>query len=301
MLENKTRKAGFVAIVGKPNAGKSTLMNAIIGSKLSIITPKPQTTRKKVLGIYTENNTQIVFLDTPGLLKPKYEMQKSMMEYVDSALTSSDVLAVILDIQKIDLQKPVFPKIILESIEKVKIPKILILNKVDLIQEKKQILPAMFAFDSLKIFDEIIPLSASENDNTDALIQTIEKFLPENEFYYDEDLLSTQPQKFFVSEIIRENIFMEFEEEIPYSTEVHIVEFKEHESGKWYISAEIIVERDTQKAIIIGKKGTKLKDVGEKSRFAIEEYLEQGIFLELFVKVRHKWRNNKSNLKFYGY
>ncbi len=301
MLQNNTRKAGFVAIVGKPNAGKSTLMNAIIGSKLSIITPKPQTTRKKVLGIYTENNNQIVFLDTPGLLKPRYEMQKSMMEYVDSALTSSDVIVVILDIQKINLSNPIFPNIILESIEKVKIPKILILNKVDLIADKKQILPVMYAFHALKLFDDIIPLSASENDNIDALIEILVKFIPENEFYYDEDLLSTQPQKFFVSEIIRENIFMEFEEEIPYSTEVYIVEFKEHKGGKWYISAEIIVERDTQKAIIIGKKGTKLREVGEKSRIAIEEHLEREIYLELFVKVRHKWRNNKSNLKFYGY
>ncbi len=295
------QKAGFVAIVGKPNAGKSTLMNSIIGAKLSIITPKPQTTRKKVLGIYTENDNQIVFLDTPGLLKPKYEMQKSMMGFVDSALQSSDVIAVILDVLRINLDNPTFPKIIEEAIAQVKIPKILILNKVDQLENKKLILPAMHHFNSLGIFQEIIPISALESDNTDALVNVFLKYIPENEFYYDEDLLSIHPQKFFVSEIIRENIFMEFQEEIPYSSEVNIVEFRENPNGKWFISAEIIVERDTQKAIIIGKGGAKLKDIGEKSRIAIEEHLQQEIYLELFVKVRHKWRNNKTNLKSYGY
>ncbi len=295
------QKAGFVAIVGKPNAGKSTLMNSIIGAKLSIITPKPQTTRKKVLGIYTENNSQIVFLDTPGILKPKYEMQKSMMGFVDSALQSSDVIAVILDVLRINLDKLAFPKIIQEALSQTKIPIILILNKVDLLEDKKVILPAMQYYNSLGLFKEVIPISALESDNTDALINVFLKYIPENEFYYDEDLLSIHPQKFFVSEIIRENIFMEFQEEIPYSSEVYIVEFRENKNGKWFISAEIIVERDTQKAIIIGKNGSKLKEVGEKSRLAIEEHLQQEIYLELFVKVRHKWRNNKSNLKFYGY
>lgn len=294
-------KAGFVAIIGKPNAGKSTLMNAIIGEKLSIVTPKPQTTRKKVLGIYTHENCQIVFHDTPGILRPKYKMHESMMNYVDSSIAESDIICVILDCERTNLAEPYFPEIILKTLKGCSQPKVLLLNKVDKILDKKDLLPAISKFASLELFNEIVPISALNNDNVKALVAVLTKYLPENEFYYDSDLLSIQNQRFFVSEIIRENIFTLTEEEIPYSTEVNIVEYKEREFGKWFIHAEIVVERDTQKRIIIGKAGSKIKEIGERSRKGIEKHLDLEVYLELFVKVRKDWRQNPGMLKSFGY
>lgn len=300
-LNQVPTKSAYVAIIGKPNVGKSTLINSLVGSKLSIVSPKPQTTRKKVMGIFTEENTQIVFLDTPGLLNPKYKMQEKLMEYVDSAVEESDVLLVMLDVSKYKKWEDYFPEKLINMLTNCGKPVILAINKIDTKKDVKSILPIILEASSKNIFTDIVPICATHNENTKKLIEIIEKFMPEQEFFYDPELLSTQPQRFFVSEIIREVIFKCFKEEIPYSTEVQIIEFKERDFGKWYISAEIIIERDGQKAIVIGNKGEKLKEIGEKSRKAIEEYLEMGVFLEIFVKVRKDWRESESMLRNFGY
>lgn len=297
----KNTKAGFVAIIGKPNAGKSSFMNTIIGEKLSIVTDKPQTTRKRVLGIYTDSNIQIVFTDTPGVLKPRYEMQETMMEYVSESISASDLLLVIYDVSAFSPDKPPFHSSFVNMMKSAEKKTILLLNKSDLVKDKKEILPAILKFSELGIFDEIIPTSALSKDDAAKVIEVISSYLPASPFYYDEELLSTQSQRFFVSELVREEIFKNFSEEIPYSTEVHIVEFKEREEGKWYISAEIVVEKDTQKGIMIGKGGSKLKEIGERSRAAIEAHLDMPVYLELFVKVRANWRSKKNFLKSFGY
>ncbi len=294
-------KAGFVAIIGKPNAGKSTLMNSIIGEKLSIVTPKPQTTRKRVLGIYTEANTQIVFTDTPGVLKPRYELQEAMMGYVSESIEAADLLLLLFDVGQFSLERNIFHQSFLSMLEKANKPIVLLLNKIDLVKDKKELLPMIAHFQGYKLFNEIVPISAIDSSSSNALLPIISSYLPESPFYYDEDMLSTQNQRFFVSELLRECIFKSYSEEIPYSTEVAIMEFKEREEGKWYISAEIIVERDTQKGIIIGKAGAKLKEVGTNARLAIEEHLDMPVFVELFVKVRENWRSKKHLLKSYGY
>ena len=295
------RKAGYLTITGKPNAGKSTLMNAILGTKLSIVTQKAQTTRKSVLGIHTKDDYQIVFTDTPGILKPKYEMQRSMVGYIYSAIKSSDIIAVIYDVSKFGSQGNYFLEDFIEAIRKSRKPTFLLLNKIDLLKNIKTVLPIIDSFNKLELFKEIIPISALKKASIDIFLKTAEKYLPESEFYYDPEYLSIQSERFFVSELIREVVFNEYHEEVPYSTEINIIEYKERESGKWYISAEIIVERKTQKMIIIGSKGEKLKRVGERARYAIEDHLHLPIYLDLFVKVREKWRNNKNLLKSYGY
>jgi len=294
------KKAGYVAIIGKPNAGKSTLLNAFVGEKLSIITPKPQTTRKKVIGIYTKDETQIVFIDTPGMLEPKYEMQRKMMEYVEESFADSDALCMLFDATEFESGFKL-PEKFMTALKSLKKPKVLAINKIDLLKNVKLVLPMIKHFSELGIFDEIVPISALKSAETGTLIKLFEKYIPENEFYYDEEFLSIQNERFFVSELIRENVFKSFEQEIPYSTEVNVVEFKERELGKWYISAEIIIERESQKIIVIGEKGAKIKEIGEKSRKDIEAHLGMPVYLELFVKVRNKWRNDKNLLKSYGY
>ena len=294
-------KAGYVAIIGKPNAGKSTLMNSLIGANLSIITHKPQTTRKRVLGIYTEGNTQIVFLDTPGVLTPKYEMQETMMRYVRNSIEEADCLILIYDITKFNQLDPI-PEELLVFFKDIRKKTILILNKIDLLKDVKETLPIIATFDKMQLFADIIPVSAlKENDLEKRLIPVISEYIPKSHFYYDKELISTQPERFFVSEIIREAILLSYHEEIPYSTEVHIFDFKERDFGKWYINAEIIVEKQTQKKIIIGSNGEKLKTVLERARKNIEEHLEQEIYLDVFVKVRNKWRDKPSMLRSFGY
>lgn len=296
-----TTKAGFVAITGLPNSGKSTLLNRILGSKLSIVTDKPQTTRKSILGIYTEANLQIVFTDTPGYLIPKYKMQEKMMDYINESITESDLLLVIADSTSIENPREYFPTGYIDILNNFPKKKILLLNKTDLIHEKKKLLPIIAGFNSSETFDEVIPISALKNDNIEHLIDVIDTILPESPFYYDEEIISTQPQKFFVSEIIREKVFELLHDEIPYSTEVQVSEFKERESGKWYISADIIVERNSQKIIVLGKNGSQIKKIGTNARLEIEEHLQEQVFLELFVKVREKWRKNDNYLKNFGY
>ncbi len=301
MHNNPETKSGYVAIIGKPNAGKSTLMNSAIGAKLSIVSPKPQTTRKKVLGIYTDENAQIVFIDTPGILNPKYELQKVMMGYIGEALETSDMILFLIDLEKFGNTLDAKSIEILAELKKLDKPIIAVINKIDTYKDIKDVLPIIAYLSSMECFKEIIPISALKNASVDELIKVIINYLPNGEFYYDPEQLGTQSERFFVSEMIREHIFRIFSEEIPYSTEVSITEFKEHEDGKWYIAADIIVDRKSQKSILIGAGGAQVKRIGEKSRADIEEHLQKEVFLELFVKVRESWRNNKNMLKSYGY
>lgn len=293
-------KFGYVTIIGKPNAGKSTLMNSLLGAKLSIISPKPQTTRKRVLGIVTEGDTQVVFLDTPGIVKPKYELHRSMMEIVEQSLDDADVILALVDAsdQRTFEEQISFLEQYCRDAEK---PSYLLINKMDTLFNKAVVLPAIQKVLNEGFFKDYRAISALKGMFTNEILPMILPSLPEEEFHYDTDVLSTQPQRFFVSEIIREVVFHQYKEEIPYSTEVQIVEFTERENGKWHIHAELIVERDSQKAIIIGAKGAKIKYLGEKARTLIEEHLEQKIYLELFVKVRGDWRDNKGALNSFGY
>ncbi len=299
-MSNTPQKAGFVAIVGMPNSGKSTLMNALMGEKLSIVTAKPQTTRKNVSAILTKEDSQIIFLDTPGILRPRYEMQRSMMRFLFESLETADVISIIWNLEK-DGENTELLETRFEFLKNYDVPKVLILNKIDTYKDAKGVLPVIAKFQALGIFSDIIPISALKSANTDALIEIFQGYLPESEFYYPSDIISTLNEKFFVSELIREKIFEQLKEELPYSTEVTITQFKEREAGKWFISADIIVEKDSQKGIMIGKGGTMLKRIGAMARKDIENHLQMPVFLELFVKVRDNWREKPNMLRSLGY
>jgi GTP-binding protein Era len=296
----KTR-TGYVAILGLPNSGKSTLLNALLGQKLSITTSKPQTTRKRILGILSEENYQIIFLDTPGILSPSYLLQEKMMEDVKSSLDDADVIILI-----IDANEDPFAEILLnqdfvkEKVFNLKKPKLLVLNKIDLIKQER-VTELIKHFEAQKLFEEVIPISASQNFNIQRVKEEIIRFLAEGPKLFPDDQVTDENERFFVSEIIREKILQIYRDEVPYSCEVLIVEFKERETSKHFISAEIVVERDSQKAIIIGKGGTAIKKLGEVSRKPIEEFLQREVFLELRVKVRKKWRSDENLLKNFGY
>jgi len=293
-------KAGYVSIVGMPNAGKSTLMNALIGEKLSIITNKPQTTRKKILGILSEKDYQIIFQDTPGILNPNYLLQERMLEYVFSAVEDSDLILFIIDIATDKTGEKTLSDSNVVKILKTKVPKVLLINKVDLSDDKSVEL-SINSISEKKIFNKIIPISAMLNFNLKQIIETVLEYIPEHPAYYPTDQLSDENERFFVSEIIREKIFELYRDEIPYSTEVIIDEFRERENAKDYIRADIVVERETQKPIILGDKGSSIKKLGSIAREAVEEFLQRPVYLELFVKVREKWRTNPNFLKSYGY
>lgn len=300
-MDSPITKAGFVSLVGKPNVGKSTLLNALLGMKLSIVSHKAQTTRKRVLGILTDSEYQIVFTDTPGIIKPSFELHMTMMRYVKESVSEADIVVVLIDAEKFKDPKSYLTKELIDILKSIKVPMIALINKVDLFFKKKELLPIFSQLSELGLFKEILPISALKNDNIEKFIDILKKYLPESPFFYDPELLSTQPEKFFVSELIREIVLEEFHEEIPYAVEVNIIEFKERESGKWFIHAEIIVERKSQKGIIIGAKGDKIKKIGERSRKLIEEHLDEEVYLELFVKVRENWRKNKNMLRSFGY
>jgi len=296
-----THRSGYVAILGLPNAGKSTLLNALLGQKIAITNKKPQTTRKKILGILSDKNYQIIFLDTPGILSPSYLLQEKMMEEVALSVNDSDVILLLIDVKKDPIGNETFnQKFVLENLNKERRKIVLLLNKIDLIQQKEAV-RLVEHFESMNKFNAVIPISATENFNLDKLIETIVDELPEGPSYYPEDIVADENERFFVSEIVREQILELYREEIPYSVEVLINEFKEREENKDYISAEIVVERDTQKAIIIGKGGTAIKKLGQIAREAIEQFLQREVFLELRVKVRKNWRSDENLLKQFGY
>jgi len=298
MTEHKT---GYVAILGLPNSGKSTLLNALLGQKLSITTAKPQTTRKRILGILSEKNFQIIFLDTPGILSPSYLLQKKMMEDVDLAVKDADLIILMIDtFDDPRGEKLLNQEFVKKFILNLKKPKLLVLNKVDQLKQEK-VIELIEYFESQKLFKEVIPISASLNFNIKRVKDEIIQFLPEGSKLFPDDQITDASERYFVSELIREKILEIYRDEVPYSCEVLIIEFKERETSKHFISAEIVVERDSQKAIIIGKGGTAIKKLGEVARKSIEEFLQREVFLELRVKVRKKWRSDENLLKSFGY
>ncbi len=292
---------GYVAFIGKPNVGKSTLMNALLGEKISIVTHKPQTTRKRVLGILSGDDYQAIFLDTPGILKPSYLLHKKLIDHVKLSINDADMLVIIVDIDDDPNGKKTFEddllKVVLASSRH---KKILVMNKIDKSNENA-IASLTKKAEEMDCFDEIIPVSAAEEFNIDSVLNKIKEYLPEGPKFYPDDQLTDEPERFFVSEIIREKVFEQFKDEIPFSTEVMIDDFKERETGKDFIAASIIVERETQKPIIIGKRGDKIKRLGQIAREGIEQFLQRPVYLELHVKVKPRWRSNEQMLKNFGY
>jgi GTPase len=299
-MEEVKVRSGYAAIVGLPNSGKSTLMNALLGQKISITTNKPQTTRKSILGILTEENYQIIFLDTPGILEPNYLLQQKMMEQVSSSMTDADVLIYLVDMSDDPEGKKLFNNEFVQNSLRSKSSKIVVLNKADLSDEFK-IKHTISEMEKVGIFKAVIPVSALLSFNTRTITDRVIELLPEHPMYFPDDIVAEENERFFVSEIIREKIFDLFKEEVPYSTEVIITDFKEREKNKDFISVEIIVERDTQKAIIIGKQGAAVKKLGQLSREAIEQFLGKPVYLDIRVKVKSKWRSDERMLKLFGY
>ncbi|MEO0093870.1 MAG: GTPase Era [candidate division WOR-3 bacterium] len=287
--ENKF-KSGYVAIIGKPNVGKSTLLNSLLQYKLSIVSPKPQTTRHRILGILNGENFQAIFIDTPGMIKPTYPLQKIMQKEVKTALEDADLI--LLMIEPKDLPEANEKKMIQSLIKK---PAILVINKIDTVA-KTELLPIIEEYSQMG-FKEIFPISALYNDGVEDLKQGIVENLPEGAPFYPPDQITERPERFFVAEIIREAIFTNYGEEIPYSTTVEIEEFKEREKGKDYIRAIIYTERPSQKAILIGKEGQALKKVGSIARKNIENFLGRAVYLELWVKVKEGWRKDEAFIK----
>lgn len=289
-----THKAGFISIIGKPNVGKSTLMNALIGEKLSIITPKAQTTRHSIMGIINTDEYQVVFNDTPGIIDPQYGLQKSMMRFVDESLEGADVVLYIAEVGEKEI-----PAEALQRLQKTASPVVLALNKIDTLGQE-EILQKTEYWKSLFTFSSIVPISALNKFNTQALLEELVRYLPVCPPYYPKDQLTDKPEKFFAAEILREKIFFRYKKEIPYSTEVVIEQFKD-EPELLRISAVIMVERDSQKGILIGEKGLALKNTGTAARKEMENFFGKKVFLEMFVKVKEKWRDTKSALKEFGY
>ncbi len=288
-------KAGFVNIIGNPNVGKSTLMNALVGERISIITSKAQTTRHRILGIVNGEDFQAVFSDTPGIIKPAYELQESMMDFVKVAFEDADVLIYMVEMGEKELKNEAF----FEKIKNVKVPLILLLNKID--KSTQTELEEQVAFWTKMVPNaEILPISALENFNIQTVMDRIVKLLPVSPPYYPKDQLTDKPERFFVNETIREKILIHYKKEIPYSVEIETEEFKE-EKNIIRIRSVIMVERDTQKGIIIGHKGAALKRVGSEARRDLEKFFGKKIFMELHVKVNKNWRSSNSQLKRFGY
>jgi len=288
-------KAGFVNIVGKPNAGKSTLLNQLMGEKLAIVTQKAQTTRHRIFGIYNEDDVQIVFSDTPGVLDPKYELQEKMMGFVKESLQDADVFLFIVDIS--DKSEP--SEFLIEKLNKIPIPVLLLINKIDK-SNQKEMEAAVEHWHNLLPKAEILPISALNAYNTEYILPKLKSLLPENPPYYDKDQFTDKSERFFVNETVREKILLNYEKEIPYSVEVVTELFKEKE-GIIFIDSIIYVERETQKGILIGHKGEAIKKVGTEARLDLEKFFGKKIHLNLFVKVKKDWRKNEKDLKNFGY
>jgi len=287
-------KSGFVNIFGRPNAGKSTLLNALMGEKLAIVSPKVQTTRHRIKGILTEKDYQVIFSDTPGIIEPKYKLHEKMMQAVKGALEDADVAMLLVDVkEKWDECDTIFTSL------RLKVPAVVVLNKIDLASEST-IKEAVDFFSGKPYCKKVITISALSGINKKKLINGLLEFLPEGEPFYEGDDISDLNTKFFVSELIREKIYQLAQDEIPYHTAVLVREYKE-KTTLVKIVADIIVHRETQKAILIGDKGSMIKRIGTEARKDIEAFIQQKVFLELFVKVKPKWRENEMQLKEYGY
>ncbi|MCQ2231621.1 MAG: GTPase Era [Paludibacteraceae bacterium] len=288
-------KSGFVNIVGNPNVGKSTLMNALVGERISIITSKAQTTRHRILGIVNGEDFQIVYSDTPGVLKPNYKLQESMLNFSNSALTDADVILYVTDVVENGEKNADF----IEKVKKQKAPVLLIINKIDLTDQPK-LVELVEKWKGILPEAEIIPISAQNNFNLEYVLKRIKSMLPDSPPFFEKDALTDKPARFFVTEIIREKILTNYDKEVPYSVEVVVESFKE-DNKMIRINAVIYVERDSQKGIIIGQGGKMLKKVGMEARKDIEAFFEKKVFLELFVKVEKDWRNKDKVLKDFGY
>lgn len=288
-------KAGFVNIVGNPNVGKSTLMNKFVGERISIATFKAQTTRHRIMGIVNTDDMQIVFSDTPGVLKPNYKLQESMLQFSESALQDADVLVYVTDVvEKIDKNQD-----FLQKVQRMDVPILLLINKIDM-SNQKELTTLVEEWHELLPQAEIIPISASNNFNVDVVLRRIKDLLPDSPPFFDKDQLTDKPARFFVTEIIREKILLYYDKEIPYSCEVSVEQFKETEKNI-HINAVIYVERESQKGIIIGNQGKALKKVMTEARRSLEQFFGKSIYLEAFVKVDKDWRNSDKELRSFGY
>lgn len=293
---NEKHKAGFVNIVGNPNVGKSTLMNDLVGERVSIITSKAQTTRHRIMGIVNTDEYQIVFSDTPGVLAPKYKLQESMLGFSEGALTDADILLYVTDV----VEDPTKNADFLAKVAKETIPVLLVINKIDLVKSQADLETIVAKWKDLLPNAEVFPTSALEHFNVSNLMKRIVELLPESEPYFGKDALTDKPARFFVTEIIREKILLNYDKEVPYSTEVIVEKFEEKDNSI-HIMAVIYVERDSQKGIIIGRQGARLKKVGTEARKDIETFFGKRVYLELFVKVEPNWRNRENKLRAFGY
>jgi GTP-binding protein Era len=293
---SNNHKSGFVNIVGNPNVGKSTLMNDLVGERVSIITSKAQTTRHRIMGIVNTDEYQIVFSDTPGVLSPKYKLQESMLQFSEEALTDADILLYVTDV----IEDPEKNAVFLAKVAKEKVPVLLVINKIDLLKNNADLEAIITKWRDRLPNAEIFPTSAKEHFNVNNLMSHIVELLPEGEPYFGKDALTDKPARFFVTEIIREKILLNYDKEVPYSTEVIVEQFKEDDKSI-HIMAVIYVERDSQKGILIGKGGASLKRVGIDARKDIETFFAKRVFLELFVKVEPNWRNRENKLRAFGY
>ena len=292
---NKKHRAGFVNIIGNPNVGKSTLMNALVGEKLSIVTAKAQTTRHRIMGIVNGDDYQIVYSDTPGILKPNYRLQQSMMNFVETAIGDADIILYVTDTVETGDKNNEY----ISKLQKIQCPVILVINKID-ISDQAKVLELMKWWKEQLPEAIIFPASAQEKFNLDNIFDAIVENLPTAPAWYDKDVFTDKNLRFFASEIVREKIFLNYQEEIPYSCEVEIEEFKEG-AERYDISAVIYVMRDTQKGILIGKGGQSLKKVGTQARIEMEDFFQKKVFLRLFVKVDADWRESKKELRRFGY
>ena len=296
MENEKKHRAGFVNIVGNPNVGKSTLSNRLVGERLSIITSKAQTTRHRIMGIVNGDDYQIVFSDTPGVLKPKFKLQESMLDFSTGALIDADILLYVTDV----IESPTKNQEFLDKVAREKIPVLLVINKIDLLKGNKDLIAIIDRWKQLLPEAEVFPTSATENFNVDNLMARIVELLPESPPYFGKDALTDRNSRFFVTEIIREKILLTYDKEVPYATQVIVEKFDESETAI-HIMAVIYVERDSQKGIIIGRQGVKLKHVGIEARKDIERFFEKKVFLQLYVKVERDWRNQENKLRAFGY
>ena len=290
-------KAGFVNIVGNPNVGKSTLMNSLVGERISIITSKAQTTRHRIMGIVNTDDMQIVYSDTPGVLVPNYKLQESMLNFSQSALVDADILLYVTDV----IETPTKNQSFLDKVAEAKVPVLVVINKIDLLQGGQESLEKLVEeWKRLLPKAEVIPVSAQYKFNLDYLLKRIQELLPPSPPFFDKDALTDKPARFFVTEIIREKILLTYDKEIPYACEVAVEQFKEEE-GRIHIMAVIYVERDSQKGIVIGKGGAALKKVGMLARKDIEAFFDKKVYLELYVKVEKDWRSRENKLRGFGY
>ncbi|HIJ81974.1 MAG TPA: GTPase Era [Desulfuromonadales bacterium] len=295
-MKNSPFKSGFISIIGRPNVGKSTLLNAIIGEKIVITSDKPQTTRNRIQAIHNVPGGQFVFIDTPGIHTGRSRLNKSMVDVARSAISGVDLLLLV-----VEATTAADAEFVADVLKKVSIPVVLVINKIDLLSDKSQMLKKIADWSALYPFREIVPISAGRNDGVDYLVSVISSYLPTGQAMFPDDILTDMPEKFIVAEMIREKVFRLTHDEVPYSTAVVVESFVERENGVIAIAAAIMIERETQKGIIIGRRGEMLKKIGSQARQDIERLLGTRIFLELFVKVEENWSERPSKLRELGY